>query len=236
MAIEEFLPVVLAGIAVAIGPFIAFTVYIARGRWFLWKAFLFGWGGWLIALLIRIVPVRLPGVFLAGELATNTALLLFYVAFASAMAGLFEEGMRYLFLDQRKSLRSSGKTLLSFGLGWGIGEAILIYVPSIALLPFLAEKLPSFLDILPGAIERNVAILAHIGFTFIVLRSVNGGKKSKRFLLLAMFLHFALNVASVSALILTQNAWLTEIAAALGAAAILVIAYRLNSGGIPKPR
>jgi uncharacterized membrane protein YhfC len=233
---SEFLPAALAGIAIAIGPFLVMSIYIARGRWSLWKAFLFGWGGWFIALVIRIIPVQLPAAFLASELAANTALLLLYIAFASAMAGLFEEGMRYLFLDQRKQLRASWKGLLSFGLGWGVGEAMIIYVPSIAALPFLAEKLPSFLEILPGAIERNIAILAHIGFTFIVLRSVTGREKGKRFLLLAMFLHFTLNIASASALILTENVWLTEAVAAIITIAILVIAYRLNTGRIPRPR
>ncbi len=228
MAFEDFLPTILLGIAVAIGPFLAFTIYRLRNHKTLWKAFFFGWGGWFLALIARIIPLQVPALFLADSLATDTMTLLFYIAYASILAGLFEEGFRYIFLDQRKSLRSRGP-LLFFALGWGIGEAIIIYVPSMIALPFLTETAPSLLEILPGAIERNIAILAHISFTFIVLRSVSSGKPGrKKFLILAMSLHAILNIVSVYTLILTQNAWLTELAAALTTAMTLYIAYRLT--------
>jgi uncharacterized membrane protein YhfC len=219
---------VLSGISIAILPFLVFSFYTNGRKWSLWKCFLFGWGGWLLALAIRIIPVQLPALIFQGQLSSNVALLLLYVAFASAMAGIFEEGMRYLFLDQRKHLRSSRESLLSFGLGWGIGEALILYVPSILALPFLSETIPSFLQILPGALERNIAIAAHLGLTFLVLQSVRGRGRPKKWLGLAMLLHFGLNMVSVSSLVLTQSAWLSELAGAAFTALILLISWRAN--------
>ena len=96
-------------------------------------------------------------------------------------------------------------------------------------LPFILETLPTFLDILPGAVERNIAIIAHISLTFIVLKSVQSRKSNrKKFLVLAMFFHFLLNVVAVYSLYLTQNAWISELSAAAFSGLLLLIAYKIT--------
>jgi uncharacterized membrane protein YhfC len=228
MAGEEFLPLALAGIIVAIVPFLGITVYLLRGNKSLWKIFFIGWAGWFIALLIRIVPVQVPAAVFGGELQSSIIILLFYVAYASAMAGLFEEGFRYIILDQKRNFMANRRSIFSFALGWGIGEAVVIYIPAMIALPLLSETVPSVIDILPGAIERNLAILAHIAFTFIVVKSLSEVANRKAFLFLAMFLHFALNFAAVSTLALTQNIWLTEVVVALLVAVILMMTHYIG--------
>lgn len=230
MAFLDFLPIILLGIIVAIGPFLAFA--ILRNRWnrTLWKAFLFGWGGWFLALIARLLPVQVPALFLGSSLTSDLTVALIYIAYASILAGVFEEGFRYIFLQQRSFLRKP-PALLAFGLGWGLGEALIIYVPAIMTLPFMATSIPGIMGILPGALERNIAILAHLSFTMIVCRAVSSRKKS--LLYLSMALHALLNIVSVYSLVLTQNAWLSELAAFLFTAFVILLVVHFKK---PLPR
>ena len=228
MAIEEFLPQILAGISIAIGPGIIATLFLYKRNRNVLVPFLFGWGGWFIALLARLVPLQVPALFLAEQLASSTTVMLIYVAYASILAGIFEEGFRYLFLDQRKEIRKKTSSLLSFGLGWGVGEAILLYVPAVLALPFFAETAPSFLEILPGALERNIAITFHLSATLIIFRALSSkGIARKKYLLLAVLAHSILNIVSVYSLVLTRNVWLSESLALLSTSLVALAAYRL---------
>lgn len=224
---QAFLLVAVAGILVALAPFLAVAVYVARASGKLWKAFLWGWGGWFLALLLRIVPVQVPQLVFLTEIQSSLTLALLIGLYASAMAGLFEEGIRFYFLKRNEGLRANRASLMSFALGWGIGEAIIIYVPAIAALPLVSESLPTLLEILPGALERNMAIVAHISLSFIVLRSLAGGKM---FLGAAMLVHFGLNAAALSVLVYTNNVWLTELTLAIAVGIALVLAHRFSGG------
>ncbi|MBU0952835.1 MAG: YhfC family intramembrane metalloprotease [Nanoarchaeota archaeon] len=215
---SDFLTAAFVGCVIAIGPFLALSFWVNRGNRGLWKAFFFGWGGWLAALLVRLIPVQLP-VILAPGILESMVFLIIYGAYASAMAGLFEEGFRYTIM--KRKISADQKTLLTFGLGWGVGEALLLYVPNILALPLVLEIAPSLLDILPGAIERNLAIVLHLALTMIVFSSFSKGRK---YLWLAMFLHFLVNMAAVSAVTVTQNIWLTELLVAVLVALSFLIA------------
>lgn len=222
---DGILPIVLIGIAVAILPFLALSVYVARGRGVLWKAFLFGWGVWLLAFLVRSPLLVVPQALFSGLIVSSVTLAILFGLYASILAGLFEEGLRFFILRRRKSLRIDRKSVLSFGLGWGVGEAIILYVPAVASIPLLADAAPSITEMILGAIERNLAILAHVSFTFIVLRAFSRGKT---FLALAILLHFALNAIAVSTLILTENVLLTEAMIGIVVAISLIIAYQVR--------
>jgi uncharacterized membrane protein YhfC len=230
-SLEAVLPVILIGIGLAIGPALAVAVYVARSHRALWVAFLWGWAGWLIALVLRLIPVQIPQVLFLHQIQTDVTAALLFGFYASALAGLFEEGIRYFFL-RRPALRASGKTILSFGLGWGLGEAIILFVPALALLPLVPGPAPSTLAILPGALERNLAIIAHVALTFIVLHAVAG---RRGLLVLAIGLHFALNAAALSILILTADVWLTELAIAAVVVVTLAIATWVSRGWAVPP-
>lgn len=226
MAGEEFLQPFLLATLVALGPFLALTVYLARGKGSLWKGFFFGWLGWFLAFVIRVIPVQIPAVLYPGQIEASILVYLLYVGYASAMAGIFEEGFRYFFLRIGKALERGRSYPLSFALGWGLGEAIILFELNIAVIPLVLQPpYPSFADLLPGAFERNLAILAHISFTFIVLR---GLASRKAFVGLAAFLHFGLNFATLTFLLLTENVWLTELFLGGLVAALLVGAIYLR--------
>ncbi len=169
--------------------------------------------------------MAVPQLLFSSEIASSVTLAILFGVYASILAGLFEEGLRFFILRRRKSLRIDRKSVLSFGLGWGVGEAIILYIPAVASLPLLADAAPSITEMILGAIERNLAILAHVSFTFIVLAAFTRGKT---FLALAILLHVALNAGAVSTLILTQNVLLTEAMIGIVVAISLVIAYQVR--------
>ena len=140
---------------------------------------------------------------------------------------IFEEGFRYYLLRRRPAFRAGRPALLSFGLGWGVGEALIVLVPALALLPLFPGAPPSALEVLPGVLERNLAIVGHVALTFIVLHAVTRGRG---LLGLAIGLHFALNGAAVSVFLLTGDIVLGGIVVAGMVGLILVLAWRVSEG------
>jgi uncharacterized membrane protein YhfC len=120
------------------------------------------------------------------------------------MAGVFEECVRFLILRLGIVGRSSLKGFTSLGLGWGLTEALIIYaVPAYMLGTVLNYGL---LDLLPGALERNSAIIIHLSLT--LLMSLRVG--SFKLLVLAITLHSLINYLAVSTLSILGNVWVAE--------------------------
>jgi uncharacterized membrane protein YhfC len=155
----------------------------------MWLAFILGGAGWLGALLLRLLPLQLPLVIYGKDFASN----LVYFGYASLLAGLFEEGIRYICIKKASFAREDHRHVLSFGLGWGLLEAVLIYALSVLVTLVLVPEL-TFMELLPGAIERNTAVLLHSALSFLVLCALN----IRRFLILAIGLHAVLDMIGVS--------------------------------------
>ena len=204
----DFTPTIIALISIAVGPFLIYAIKKMKSDTKLWTVFLFGWGGWMLAFFMRIFLVQIPGAVLSGQISSNTMIAFAYILYASGLAGFFEEGIRYIFLSTREEFTKKLKPLY-FGLGWGLGEVFIIYVPSIMFL-HLSPVIPGFPDIMAGAFERNFAILAHIAFTFIIAKQVTSNAKNKKYLVYAILAHTLLNVIAVSSLLFTGNVWFTE--------------------------
>ena len=190
-------------ILIAIVPAFAVFIYFARVKGSMWLAFILGGASWLGALLLRILPLQLPLVIYGQDFASN----LVYFGYASLLAGLFEEGIRYICIKKASFTREDHSHVLSFGLGWGFLEAVLIYALSaLAFLVFMPEL--TFMDLLPGAIERNVAVLLHSALSFLVLCAL----KMKRFLALAIGLHALVDMVTVSIYyyVFIGEVWLVE--------------------------
>lgn len=222
----------LAGTLIALGPGVALLLFVARRQGVLWKAFLWGWAGWFLALLLRLLPVQVPALLYATAISEDLLTALLYFAYASALAGLVEEGFRYFLLRMSQAPREGFPFLLAFGLGWGIGEAVILYVATLAALALTPSSALTLAVVLPGALERNLAIAAHVALTVIVYAAMGG----RRALLgAAMLLHFALNFLAAAVVLLTQNVWWTEGAVAAVALGITLIAYRLHRRGRTLP-
>ncbi|MGQ9469907.1 MAG: YhfC family glutamic-type intramembrane protease [Nitrososphaerales archaeon] len=176
-------------ILIALIPAFALFIYFGRTKGSMWLAFILGGAGWLSALLLRLLPLQLPLVIYGQGFALN----LVYFGYASLLAGLFEEGIRYICVKKASFTREDHKHVLSFGIGWGFLEAVLIYALSVLVIHVLRPEL-TFMNLLPGAIERNIAVLLHSALSFLVLCALN----MKRFLILAIGLHASLDMIAVS--------------------------------------
>jgi uncharacterized membrane protein YhfC len=174
----------VVGTLIALLPGFIIFVFIARKTETMWLGAILGGVFWFAALLAR-TPLLLI-IDVVALLIPPTALLL-YVAFAlffaSLMAGLFEEGFRFLFLRWQPKFVETFKHALTFGLGWGLGEAIMVYALDVLAIAFyypllidLGITLPPepilMLNIMFGAVERNLAILFHVAATTFVAIAV----------------------------------------------------------------
>lgn len=204
----------LVAVMIAVTPsLVALVVLGVRSRGVLLAA-LIGGGGWLLALLLRTpILAAVSGRGLQAAIA------------ASILAGIFEESARFLLLRALIASSSGGlKQAVGLGLGWGEAEAVLLYVVPVALL----GRGYSILDLLPGAIERNSAILIHTSLSIIVYRSL----PSLRVLGLAVAIHSAVNAVAVLLLYVLSNVWLVELAIAAIATALFFYAARPAVGFI----
>ena len=168
---------------------------------------------WLLLRHRRFAGVYLVGaaVFLASQVLTRIPLLSFlgtlpdYVSFATGnpalyaillglSAGVFEECGRYIALHLMKRHRSFNAAL-SFGMGHGGVEAILIGVNSLWILLFnpayLASASPAYVAL--AGVERIFAMLLHIGLSVLVMHAV--AHQRPRWLFLAILLHGGVDAA-----------------------------------------
>ncbi len=189
----------IAGSLIAGLPAFLVFLYIARLKASMWVSAILGGIFWFVALLARI-PILL--VFELVGLVISPAFLMAYTAAlllgASLMAGLFEEGIKYVFLKKYPQYIKAMKHALCFGLGWGISEALLLYVFDVLAYGFLYDWLITIIPLPPesililnfmiGAIERNIAILFHVSATIIVALAI--WHRRFIFAIMAILAHF----------------------------------------------
>ena len=113
----------------------------------------------------------------------------------------------------------------SLGLGWGFGEAVLIYAVAIVSAIYLQGCSIPFSSLMLGAMERNITMVLHVGLTFVILRALT----SLKFLLVAMGAHVMIDFVVVSLALLTKNVWATYVAALVIALILVGYAFRLTS-------
>ena len=219
-------PIGLFGILLALVPAFSLFVYLARAKKTMWFVFVIGAVGWAVALVLR-TPI-LGGIsgFLRGASFAD-ALVLPYIAIgiASLFAGLFEEGIRYVLVKKIQRIRADFRHVLSFGLGWGFGEALLMYALAIfAALYMQRGGSLTPMSLLLGALERNMAITMHVGLTFLIFRSMT----DVRFLFAAIGTHFMINLVGVSLYMLTDNIWTTYSFTLVISFVLVVYSYRLT--------
>lgn len=207
-------------ILLALLPALAVFVYYSKLRKYCIISFLIGGLGWFTALILRqqilLIPLSMYGI--------GVSQILSYIILASVLAGVFEEGIRYLLMKYFNSIRIDWRSILSMGLGWGFTEALMIYGLSIGAFIFLFNQPLSFLDLLPGALERNSTVLFHVALGFIVYKAF----KNRRYLLLAVGIHFLLDFTAVLLWMSLSIVWLVELFIFLTALATAYYAYLIN--------
>jgi hypothetical protein len=128
-----------------------------------------------------------------------------------------------------KLLRFDYKHIISFGLGWGFIEALLLYAISIIYSVYFIGSEILFLDALPGAIERNSAIIFHIAASFISYKALISSVPFRiGFISIGIILHTTINYfASFLIYVLNYSIWSIEIALFAFSILILIFGYSI---------
>lgn len=203
----------MLAILVATLPFIVILGYYARLDYKKYLAFFIGGLLWVAALILR-----LPLLGWASMSESIWILLLI----PSALAGIFEETVRFIAL---KFVETFKKNFFLFAMGWSFFEVAGMYCTNILYYLVLNQGV-SFIDALPGLIERFSATVLHLAFTIIVLKSVH----NKKLLALAISLHAGVNLFGVLLLALNINVWIIEIALVFIAFWFYYLANELKEG------
>lgn len=135
-------------------------------------------------------------------------------------AGIFEEGFRFIF--KKFLIRPRESVFLQpilFGLGHGLMEVLVFFIPNISQM-IIMETL------LIATVERVIAIISHVLFTFIVWNGFQRNKKVS-YLFLAILAHGLLNTVALIALSLGLNIWIVE--GILALFALVGIVYIIHS-------
>ena len=223
----DYLTALLLLIILALLPWSIYFIYYSRLKTNYIEMFIVGAVGWFVALLLRLPLVTWVN---------QTGNLLLIVIISPLLAGIFEETIRFLLVRKTIKPEALAGLVLSFGIGWGIGEILLLHtltlinlmivialninVPGMATLP-PPDQL--FYTGLLGCYERWIAVSAHVAFTFIVFKAI---PKKYTYLTIAILGHFFLDFGTVVTLYLFKNVVLVElIATAVTVFLYLILLY-----------
>ncbi len=211
------------------------------------KPLFFGFGAFFVSQLCLRIPILqvLGTQSWFKEFALNT---IPYLVVLSFTAGLFEESARYLcagcFLKKNRSFRDA----VSFGLGHGFCEVILLTgmaqinnitysiminngtlekaVPAaVASQVIAAMQSATAAVVYLGVLERVSAVLFHIFASVLIFKGVNDRKPV--YYLLAILAHTVFNIAGV-ALTKYVNMWVGEAVMLILALAALLLVFKMK--------
>lgn len=214
---------VWVGVFIALAP--AFGLFIFQARWkkTMWLSFAAGAAGWTLALIRGPILQGLGDAFLRNWIVSFGAFASTYISIAisSISAGVYEEGVRYLLIKKIQLIHRDTSHILSMGLGWGFGEAMLIYTVSVVSAVYLKGISPPNTSLVLGAFERNIATALHVGLTFMICLA----QADIRFLPVAMGTHFLVDFIGVSIFVWSGNIWATYGVALIIDFALILFAY-----------
>lgn len=230
----------------------ALVIYGKKKGWLSWKAF--GVGVLIFVLFSQVLEkvVHMLMIDSSGTSLKGTNNVWAFVAYGSLAAGIFEEIGRYVgFRFMLKNNRTYGDGL-SFGLGHGGMEAVIIgglsavnmmvmsHLVQTGQFEQVASSLPATqVEMLKtmlnqpdwmyvvGGIERMFAIAIHIALSLLVLYGVRKGQF--RYVVYAIFIHAFIDVVpALYQVKIISNVWTVETLLAFIAIASLVFVRRLS--------
>jgi len=195
----------LLAILIALGPGLTYLTYVSRGSDKYWMTALIGGSGWFLAFILRT-----PAFPLLKGLPRDWSILVL-----ALLAGFLEEGVRYILLKSRlgRAEEASGvrKLVESFGTGWGLTEALIVFSIQAPIIAGLRTVPLS--NLLAGSIERNTAIVLHLTLTFLVGYGII--MNNKWFLAEAIFIHSVTDFLTGELALITHNVWFIELSLGL---------------------
>ncbi|QAV26604.1 YhfC family intramembrane metalloprotease [Neobacillus thermocopriae] len=243
MSIQLFLSLIV--------PF-ALIIYGRKKGWLSWKAF--GVGLLIFVLFSQVLEKMLHFLVIdpSGTSLKGTSSVWAFVAYGALAAGVFEEIGRYVgFRFMLKNNRSYGDGL-SFGLGHGGMEAVLIGAFSAVNMMVISHLVqtgdfeqvaaslpatqidmiqsmlnqPDWMYVL-GGIERIFAIAIHVALSLLVLYGVRNGQF--RYVMYAILMHALIDVVpALYQVKVISNIWVAESILALIAIASFVFIRRMS--------
>lgn len=168
--------------------------------------------------LLQVLDVK-TSIFKTGIFSKTAA----SVFFLSITAGIFEECGRYISFKYILKEEKSFLTPISFGLGHGGIEALIVLIQGVILLitnPTLVGNNLYF-----SIIERFFSLFLHISLSIIVFVGVK--RNIKYSLITAILLHGLVNYIVVYLAIATENIVISEIAMAFITIVYLIISIKL---------
>ncbi len=226
MNIASSLFTILCALVLPIGT----AVLLCVRRPGVWKPLIFGALTFFVfQVLIRIPIIQgvLPNV--GWFLTMSFTQPVVYALFMGVTAGLFEEFGRYVIM--RLFLKNNVRFIDGVGFGIGHGGIEAVLMAGIGALLVLLTDLSSVKPILmfAGGIERVSAMVCHVGWSVMVMKSVRENKIV--WLLLAFATHTILDTFVGLAAYMGMGVWLTEAALMLFAALMIVyIIYQFKKG------
>jgi uncharacterized membrane protein YhfC len=174
---------------------LAFLLYAAGQHWLGWRYLGLGALFWVFTVLLKFafaIPVN-PLVFRALGVSKDTLVspgnLLAYL-YVGALTGVFEVGLLWLILRKSRWGRATWREALSFGIGFGAIEALLLglvaLVPAVAGL-LMPQSLPvsalgglahnaTFVRGLAPVVERLFVVFAHIFACVLIFYAIAAGE------------------------------------------------------------
>ncbi|EMT45774.1 hypothetical protein H919_08355 [Anoxybacillus flavithermus AK1] len=243
MSIQLFLSLIV--------PF-ALIIYGRKKGWLSWKAF--GVGAFIFVLFSQVLEKGMHILVIdpSGTSLKGTSSVWAFVAYGTLAAGVFEEIGRYIgFRFMLKNNRSYGDGL-SFGLGHGGMEAVLIGAFSAVNMMVMSHLIrtgdfdrvasslpaaqvdmiqmmvnqPDWMYIL-GGIERTFAMVIHVALSLLVLYGVRKGQF--RYVVYAVAIHALIDVVpALYQVKMMTNIWIVEIIFALIAIVSFVFIRRIS--------
>ncbi|WP_055441403.1 YhfC family intramembrane metalloprotease [Anoxybacillus suryakundensis] len=231
---------------------LALIIYGRKKGWLSWKAF--GVGLLIFILFSQVLEKTLHFLVIdpSGTSLKGTNNVWAFVAYGALAAGVFEEIGRYIgFRFMLKNHRTYGDGL-SFGLGHGGIEAVLIGAFSAVNMMVISHLMqtgqfeqvasslpatqvdmiqsmlnqPDWMYVL-GGIERIFAIAIHVALSLLVLYGVRNGQF--RYVVYAMLTHALIDVVpALYQVKVISNIWVVESILALIAIASFVFIRRMN--------
>lgn len=151
----------------------------------------------------------------------NMAFPFLSALFLGVTAALFEEGGRYLVMSLFMKNRQRTMDGIAFGIGHGGIEAILLAGVNVLILMLMRDNSVSAGMMFAGGVERISAMICHIAWSVMVLKSVRD--RQIVWLLAAFGLHALLDTAAVLAVAAGFTMFTIEVA--VGIFALLMLGY-----------
>lgn len=174
-------------------------------------------------ILLRIPLIQLFLPKMQWYIVMNVTSPLLTALLLGVTASLFEEGGRYIVMKYLMKSRQHVSDGIAFGIGHGGLEAILLAgINALFTLVFASMSLSAEL-MFAGGIERLAAMVCHVAWSVMVLKSIR--EKKIRWLLYALGLHALIDTAVVWASYMGLS--IVVIETVLGIFALFMLGYVL---------